>query len=206
MNGACKRCGECCRRSSPTLHLEDRALVLRGVIPFRYLYTLRKGEKAFDNLNQTLVNLQEELIKVKEKGDTRECIFFDPLSSSCTIYEHRPLQCRVFLCSRPEHSKALSKRKKLQRTDLVSNPEILTIIDAHNQRVDMAYFIETLESLSNSDRIRDETVELILYDLHFREFIKEKLPLNPDEIQFYLGRSLYEILKDFGIELDITPL
>lgn len=204
MNGLCKRCGECCRRSSPTLHLEDRDIILKGIIPFRDLYTLRKGEKAYDNLNQTLVNLQEELIKVKEKRNSRECIFFDSLSSSCTIYEHRPLQCRVFLCSKPERSRALFKRKKLKRTDLVNTPEILTIIDAHNQRVDMNCFIETVESLSRSDRMKDETVELILYDMHFRKFIKEKLPLNPDEIQFYLGRSLYEILKDFGIELDIT--
>jgi Fe-S-cluster containining protein len=204
MDGLCRRCGECYRKSSPTLLLEDRDLIMRGVIPIRYLYTLRKGEKAYDNLNHTLINLHEELIKVKEKKGTRECIFFDSLSSSCTIYEHRPLQCRVFLCSRPEYLKGLFKRKKLQRTDLVNNPAILTIIDAHNKRVDMAYFIETIESLSNSDRIKDKTVELILYDLHFREFIKEKLPLNPDEIQFYFGRSLSEILKDFGIELDIT--
>ena len=203
MDGQCKRCGECCRKSSPTLLLEDRKLVLRGVIPLRYLYTLRKGEKAFDNLNQTLVDLQEELIKVKEKEDTRECIFFDPLSSSCTIYEHRPLQCRVFLCSRPEHLKGILKRKKLKRNDLINNPEILTIINAHNQRVDMTYFIETIQSLPDIDRVEDKTVELILYDLHFREFIKERLPMNSDELQFYLGRSLQEILKDFDIVLDI---
>ena len=40
----CLRCGECCRRGSPSLHVEDAELLSQGLISTHQVYTLRQGE------------------------------------------------------------------------------------------------------------------------------------------------------------------
>ncbi len=46
----CKQCGTCCRKSSPSFHKEDKPLIEKGVIPSKHLFTIRKGEPAYENV------------------------------------------------------------------------------------------------------------------------------------------------------------
>ncbi len=197
----CRRCGECCRHTSPTLHYQDIELIHRGVVSVKDLYTLRPGQRVYDNIRQRPSYLEDELIKVKERPGTRQCIFYNPLSVSCSIYQQRPTQCRVFFCERPELLKGLFSQKKPTRQDIINDAEMLKIIDAHNRRVDMRAFVRKVESLRGE--IDEALAELILYDLHFRDFIHERLRIPRQELSFYFGRPLSEILKDHGLELEI---
>ena len=35
-------------------------------------------------------------IKERQNGDSHECIFYDPTSNGCSIYDARPNQCKTF--------------------------------------------------------------------------------------------------------------
>ena len=61
----CQRCGVCCEKGGPSLHIKDRRLVDSGRIPARCLFTIRQGELARDNVKGTLEPMAAELIKIK---------------------------------------------------------------------------------------------------------------------------------------------
>ena len=87
----CIRCGTCCEKGGPAFHQEDRCLIEKGQIPSRYLFTIRKGEFAYDNVKERLVPVESDIIKIKGKEDTWTCIFFDEENKQCSIYHDRPL-------------------------------------------------------------------------------------------------------------------
>lgn len=51
----CMRCGTCCEKGGPGFHQEDRMLIEKGRIPLKYLYTIRKGEFAYDKIGRAHV-------------------------------------------------------------------------------------------------------------------------------------------------------
>jgi len=61
----CKRCGTCCKKGGPCFHVEDKMLIEKGVILIKYLYNIRKGESAYDNIKGCLIPVTSELIKIK---------------------------------------------------------------------------------------------------------------------------------------------
>ncbi len=63
----CHRCGTCCEKGGPALHHGDKALVEEGRIPAKYLFTIRKGEPAHDNVKGNTLFAQTDLIKIKSK-------------------------------------------------------------------------------------------------------------------------------------------
>jgi Fe-S-cluster containining protein len=73
----CRRCGTCCKKGGPSFHRTDKALIEKGVIHSKYLYTIRQGELAYDNVRQCLEPVSSDVIKLKGKGETWTCILFD---------------------------------------------------------------------------------------------------------------------------------
>ncbi len=195
----CIRCGECCRKSTPALHPEDRRLMEAGALTLSDIYTLREGEIVYDNVQDRLICLEEELIKLREKPGTRECIFYDPLSSGCAIYENRPLQCRVLECWRPQALASLYRSRKLTRLEIVTDPEMRSLIEAHNERVNL----KLIKGLINGQPkgAEKEVLELINYDLHFREFLSQRLCLTDKDMEFYFGRPVAVLVHSLGFEL-----
>ena len=72
---ACKQCGTCCTKGGPSFHMEDRRLIDDGVIPGKYLFTIRKGEPAYENIQHRLVSVATDIVKIKGKPGSWECIF-----------------------------------------------------------------------------------------------------------------------------------
>jgi Fe-S-cluster containining protein len=91
----CRRCGACCIKGGPALHRKDRPLVTQGVIGLRFLYTLREGELAMDNVAGGLCPVSDDIIKIKGQGHGWTCVFFDAAVKGCQIYASRPAECRV---------------------------------------------------------------------------------------------------------------
>ncbi len=131
----CLRCGDCCRQGSPTLYVEDMTILRQGIIKRLDLLTLRPGEIGFSNATQDLVLLPEERIKIKEKPGGRECLFLDSETKGCSIYEDRPLQCRVMECWNPDNFQGLNSHTFLSRKELL-NPDdpLIPIIESHTKR------------------------------------------------------------------------
>ncbi|RMD54348.1 MAG: hypothetical protein D6828_04845, partial [Nitrospirae bacterium] len=67
----CLRCGECCRKGSPTLYREDASLLRDKIISMEDVYTLRKGEMAYDPIRERIHPLKSEMIKIKEEEGTK---------------------------------------------------------------------------------------------------------------------------------------
>ena len=117
------RCGTCCKKGGPTFHHADKTLIEAGVIESKYLYTIRKGEMAYDNVKQCLEPVSSDVIKIKGKNESQTCIFFNEPQSVCTIYENRPTECRALKCWDTKALEGLYAKKRLTRKDLLSEIE-----------------------------------------------------------------------------------
>jgi Fe-S-cluster containining protein len=152
----CLRCGDCCQLGSPSLHPEDAELLSLGVLSARQIYTLRRGEPVKFNIDGRLGALSSELIKIKQHQDKHHCIFYEKNQRGCpselikikqhqekhhcifyeknqrgcTIYDNRPLQCRVQACWAPEGLEKLWQQAKLTRRHLIKeDQDLLEMLD-----------------------------------------------------------------------------
>ena len=180
----CVRCGECCLAGSPTIYDQDRPSLASGAIKRSNLLTLRSGEKAWSNRENRYVVLEREQIKIKSQADSRACIFLSPGHDACYIYPDRPFQCQVLECWDPSRFQTVINLPPVTRLDLLGRDNPLSrIIEQHEERCGIKALADALEA--------DETekaLDMVLFDLHVREFVKEKFALPEDELDFFLGR------------------
>ena len=117
----CLRCGTCCTKGGPALHKEDKDILLDGHIGRERLVTIRKGELAFSPLSGKLEPLQKELVKIAGKGNGWSCCFYDTEKASCSIYSHRPLECRILKCWDTEQLLSVVGKDTLARADILGS-------------------------------------------------------------------------------------
>ncbi|MBA4393120.1 MAG: hypothetical protein C0407_06175 [Desulfobacca sp.] len=196
----CLRCGECCRKGSPTLYMGDLGILRRGILHRMDLITLRPGEIGFSNASNDLVLLTEERVKVKEKSGSRECLLFEPEKNGCRIYENRPLQCQAMECWNPDLYQSLDSHSFLTRNDLL-NPDdpLVPVIEAHAKRCALSKLQEALSKIRMDIRIaQEEAMDILQYDLHLRELFAEKHGIVPENLVFLFGRALVDLIPSFG--------
>jgi Fe-S-cluster containining protein len=188
-------------KGGPTLHEDDATLFVKGVLEKIHVYTLRKGE-VIRNIDDSLMILEGEMIKIKGEGETWSCILFDVNEKACKIYQDRPAECRALKSWDPLDLIEVMAMPRLQRTNLINqDDEILKVIEAHEQRC--AY--ETLEAAVKglqkpcSDKAVEKILELLQYDHYVRPFLTEKLDLDPNAMDFLFGRPLATTIRRFGL-------
>jgi len=200
----CKRCGTCCKKGGPSFHQADKALIETGVIPSRCLYTIRKGEMAYDNVRQCLEPVKSDIIKIKGKGDSWTCLFFDEAQDACSIYESRPIECRALKCWDTAELEALYTRKRLKRKDLIADIEGLwDLIKDHQERCNYDT-VHALVKAINSDGAGDSRLKLaalIQFDIEIRQLVVSRGGLDADMLDFLFGRPLHRTLKNFGLRV-----
>lgn len=197
----CQQCGTCCGKGGPAFHLEDKPLIEKGVILSKYLFTIRKGEPAHENVKGGLTRVPTDIIKIKGKNHSWRCVFLDETDKRCTIYDNRPMECRVLKCWDTKDIEAIYLKDLLARKDLLSGIEGLwELVEDHQNRCDY----ESLETLLNSfkennDNVTEDTVlEMIRYDAHLRDLIVKKGSMDKDMLPFLFGRPLVETIVMFG--------
>lgn len=200
----CMRCGICCRKGGPGIHQEDQALIEKGNIPARHLYTIRRGELVRDNVKGRLMPADSDIIKIKGRDDTWTCVFYDQAEKSCTIYNDRPLECRALKCWDTRELEKIYAGGHLTRKDLLSEVEGLwDLIKEHEARCDYAEIrnlIKVLQS-GNSTHARRRLAEIIRYDAEIRELVVGKGGLDPEMLDFLFGRPLIKTLPDYGVQV-----
>jgi Fe-S-cluster containining protein len=200
----CMRCGTCCEKGGPGFHQEDRMLIEKGRIPLKYLYTIRKGEFAYDNVNGCLMPVDSDIIKIKGKEDTWTCIFFDEQNRGCSIYNDRPLECRALKCWDTVELEKMYAKNRLTRDDLISEVEGLwDLIKDHQERCDYGKIKKLIGELDgpHQDTARKKIQEIIQYDAEIRKLVLEKGGLDRTMFDFLLGRPLTETLPGYGIKV-----
>jgi Fe-S-cluster containining protein len=204
---ACVQCGDCCRKGSPTLHLEDLEILRQGSIPWSQLIALRQDEAAYSPFDEKPFLVSSEYIKVREKPGSNTCAFLDDHTNQCTIYRDRPVQCRAQTCWDAAPAKQLSSLPYLTRNDIFGEVELLSdIIAEHDLRCSFKRLSEAFSSLTESE---DSTVNRILeqlaYEDHYRHFFKERLSIPEDTLDLVFGRSFVELVPLFGFQVVTDP-
>lgn len=202
----CRRCGTCCEKGGPTLHLEDRPLVESGHIPLMDLMTLRKGEMVYDHIQKRAMPAPEELVKVQGDGKTWCCRYYQAQGKTCGIYADRPLECRVMTCWDTADIEALYHRDRLSREAMLSGVAGLwDLVCEHQRRCDYQRLAQlTAGGVSEMAADAMEAVsQMVNYDLHLRNVLGVKGGMDERMLPFLLGRPMTETAHGFGLAAEI---
>ena len=203
----CTRCGECCRKSSPTLQLQDLHLVRNNWLPKKSLFTIRKGEMVRDNVRGTLTVTDREMVKVREKdGKAGGCLFYDEDDKACLIYLQRPLQCAVLKCWDTEDFMKVFEGPKLTRESLIQDETLRGLLDVHEKRCSYSLLESSVGDIrEQGEEAVKRIMELLKFDFHLRPFVSRKLGIDEGEMDFIFGRPLVDTISMFGLKVVREP-
>lgn len=188
----CRRCGTCCRKGGPALHRADRPLVEKGAIPLKHLYTLRKGELAWENVRGGVVPLEGEIIKINETDGGRACRYFNEADNGCAVYRNRPLECRALKCWDTREIERIYRRDRLCRQDLLAGATGLwDLVVSHENECGLA---RVRELRSDDPADRRTLSRIIAYDREMRRLMTERSNMEPAILDFLLGRPLSMVI------------
>jgi Fe-S-cluster containining protein len=201
---ACMRCGRCCRNGGPSFHHADKALIEKGVIHSQFLYTIRKGELAYDNVRGCLQPVGSDIIKIKGKDGSWVCRFFDESQKACRIYENRPLECRALKCWETSNIESIYAENRLTRKDLIAKIEGLwDLIEDHQTRCDYETILRLVTAALRHKKkaARSKLIEIIRYDTEMRNLVVSEGGLDAEMLDFLFGRPLLKTLENFGLKV-----
>jgi Fe-S-cluster containining protein len=212
----CVRCGTCCTKGSPSLLKADLQLFLSGALSYGDVYTIREGERIRSGEDDEIYESFMELIKIKTKEGTFECIFYRE-EEGCALYENRPAQCRAYECwssdsKKPSGHAAASapydileglEKKSLTRSDIFHSVDVLLeIIKKHEEKCSYRGLSDAFEKLSEGDESAVEKImDMLQYDTYARPFLKEKFNIPDDAMDLILGRPLMKTINEFGFRI-----
>lgn len=199
---SCRRCGTCCKKGGPAIHSEDRLLLEKGIIPLRYLYTIRKGELVHDPIRGAVLPVISEVIKVKSGADLSVCTFYGHHKARCRIYADRPLECRLLKCWDTAAIEGVYEQNRLSRESLLEDAAGLReLVADHEQRCGYGRLGDLISRLKKGHKkqLVDEVGEIINFDNQLRRLVIEKCRVEPEMLDFLFGRPLQKTLFMFGL-------
>lgn len=203
----CRRCGTCCKKGGPSFHLEDKVLIEKGIILSKHLYTIRKGELSFDNVKGCILPASSDIIKIKGHKGSWTCVFFDEKNHECTIYDTRPMECRVLKCWDTREIEKIYAKNRLTRKDLISSIEGLwDLVEGHQKQCGydlLTLFIDALNTDKKDDALKG-ILEIIEHDIKIRELVVQEAGLESDLTDFLFGRPITETIKMYGLKIEKT--
>lgn len=199
---ACNRCGACCIKGGPVLHKEDILLLSSNRLSPDVLVTIRKGEPVYHPIENRLVELPMDIIKIKSKPAENTCMFLDARKMSCGIYEARPLECRAFRCWDTKEVEGLFLTDVLAREDIFpSGSSFIEVIMAYDQRFPpkevFSMIFEARDPLDSAQEIWSALQDVAEKDEMFRARVRETFQLKEDALDFFLGRSVYDLQRQY---------
>lgn len=203
----CIRCGTCCEKGGPAFHTDDKHLVQDGIITSRNLYTIRKGEPVYENVKGFLFPASSDIIKIKSRSQSSACVFFDAEHRRCTIYDHRPMECRVLECWNTRAIEEIYAADRLTREDLLADmADLRRLVSDHQERCDYAVITRYLGPIGGTPpkTLPTGILEMVGYDIHLRRLLVEKGNMDPDIMDFLFGKPLAETLQRYGVRVKIT--
>ena len=189
----CRRCGTCCRKGGPALHLSDADLLEH--MPMSSLVCLRRGEQAFDPRTNGLGTLERELLKIRGRDGGWACMYFDEESAACGVYMHRPLECRSLSCSDTEDIFSAMDTPTLAREHVVpAGSALRACIEEHERLFPAGEAVRLAAARCVGDGIPQELDNLIRLESHFRQSFAEKVEVTDQDLWAYFGRPLWLVL------------
>ena len=196
----CKRCGKCCQSSSPVFHVSDLPLVANNHIDLAYLYTIRKGEYVWDNIERKGKKASKEFIKIRESETG--CFFYEDEKKACRIYEYRPAQCKALFCEDTRDFFRVYRTPRLTRQDIVKDTVISRLVEEHDIRCsyeELEGWLSRVEDMG--ENAVKEIIKLLRFDYELRRLVREKLKVKPEHLDFLFGRPMINTIKHYGLEV-----
>ena len=203
---ACLRCGTCCEKGGPSFHIEDKHLIDKGNIPARFIYTIRKGEPAYDNIRRALLPVTSDVIKIKGRDNTWCCTFYDKQENACQIYANRPIECRTLKCWDTRAIEGIYEKNRLTRKDLLSEVDGLwDLVEAQQKRCSYETIGQLVSELkrTRSNAVAGQIIEMVEYDKQLRTLVVQNGRLDAEILEFLFGRPLGQTIRAFGLEIEI---
>jgi len=200
----CIRCGTCCKKGGPALHIEDRQIILEGHIRAEHLITIRRGEPAYLPGSEKIQPVPHELVKIAGKNRGWECLFFRDQESSCMVYEHRPLECRILKCWDTTELLRVTGRGLLTRMDIINlGDPAVKLIELHEEKCAVHVMEDFLSLLSKHDGSTyfKKLEEMVQEDLDIRSAAASEFTLPVALELFLLGRPLFKLLSGRGVSV-----
>lgn len=203
----CLRCGDCCRRSSPTLLPPDLERVRDGHLRWDRLCTLRAGEAGHSPFSDAAFYLPDERIKVCEHPGGSTCVFWDDETNACGIYAHRPEQCRLQQCWDPAPALEQARGPFLSRREVFAGADpLLALIAEHDRRCSFDAMRAAFERVQQGDHeAADEVVGMLAFDDHVRGFVSGRFEMLAHALDLLFGRPLGHLVRLFGFEVVNGP-
>lgn len=193
----CRRCGTCCRKGGPGLHAQDAPLLRK--IGFDALVCLRKGEMVFDQRLGAAKSVGNELVKIRGRGDSWQCWYYDEERGACRIYAYRPLECRVLSCTDPSGLFRAMGTPSLSRKDFVSpDSALMECIVTHDQSFPAEQAVFLARRAVASGAVGAELASLLKTEMVFRRHFAARVEVDDEGLWPYLGRPLWRVLLPFG--------
>ncbi len=200
----CRQCGTCCRKGGPAIHREDKKLLENGYIPLSYLFTIRKDEPVYDNVQGCIISAPADIIRIKSRESSTTCVFFNPEFNNCSIYPKRPLECRMLECWNTRSIEEIYDKQRLSRQELLANtPHITDLIEYHENRCAYRIIKKLIHQLNHGDKknAHENIREILAFDNQFRLLAIEKSICKSDIIDFLFGSPLQKTLPRMGLKV-----
>jgi Fe-S-cluster containining protein len=203
LKSECEHCGECCKRDTPILLKEDIALLTRGILSEKDVYTIRVGEKIRSSIDGETYYSSMELIKIKPIFGSFTCLFYDS-KEGCTIYEQRPYVCREYECWGENLKLTGLEKRRLTRADIFGGIDLIKeILKKHEENCSFYKFDELIDELKKGkEENLHKIAEMILYDSSLRDWVKASFSLSDEVLPLFFGRSLFEIAALYGLIIE----
>jgi len=209
MKNECQQCGTCCEKGGPTLHDQDLTLIRNGFLGIDDLVTIRAGEIVLQPDTGKPESTDVELIKIQGRAGDWCCRFLHPAERTCTIYEQRPLACRLLQCWNPDDVLAISGKNLLSRFDIIEDSDpLLSLLKLYDQQFalpDLMEVITGLQSESQRQSTLSQLHSMVEKDLLFRSLAVERFALPVARELFYFGRPLFHLLIPLGVSMTEAP-
>jgi Fe-S-cluster containining protein len=200
---SCQRCGTCCLQGGPALHAPDMELLHAGYLHLDDLITIRRGELAFQPMSVKPEPVTHEFLKLKGKGGTWCCLFYDEEAKGCLRYAHRPQTCRILDCRNEEPVLALVGQNLLTRFDCIDQDSpLLSMVQQHEEACPCPDLLSLGGAMENGGIQPDQLADLekrVNQDLAYRGRVTAMTGLTLAQELFYFGRPLFQLLQPLGI-------
>lgn len=205
IKAACDCCGTCCRKGGPALHAKDRELVESGLLSFGDIITIRKGEYVLNPISDEPHPAGEEFLKIQGKGADWCCTFLDNESLTCTIYQNRPLACRILKCWDPDDILEIAGKELVTRFDFIpENNPVFNLMKKHDENCPVPDIAMLRARLLEKNQ-REETLAVLTglanRDLQIRSGAIQQFRLSLSDELFFFGRPMFQLLVPVGISV-----
>ena len=138
------------------------------------LNKIKKNYSHLDNYLKTVMINGENVNAIKKKNNSSECIFWDSSSNGCSIYDSRPMDCRLY------------------PFDLILiDDSYHWIVYSCNEKSDWTWTESHLTSLENDEGFDDLMNNLDLFSEHTNMI----LPVESDKTPYTILRKVSWIQK-----------